>query len=67
MRWVRSFARFVWDFVVGDDWRVAAALAGSLGLTWLLVRLGENVWWLLPLAVAAALAGSVLREANRRV
>ena len=30
MRYVRAFGRFWWDFVVGDDWRVAAGLAVAL-------------------------------------
>ena len=27
MRYVRAFGRFWWDFVVGDDWRVAVGIA----------------------------------------
>ena len=65
MNYLRSFGRFWWDFVVGDDWRVAAALAGALALTWLLEHEGISAWWLLPLAVAAILAESVRREARR--
>jgi hypothetical protein len=26
MRFARAFARFWWDFVVGDDWRIAAGV-----------------------------------------
>jgi hypothetical protein len=26
MRFARGFARFCWDFVVGDDWRIAAGV-----------------------------------------
>jgi hypothetical protein len=26
MRFVRGFGRFWWDFVVGDDWRIAAGV-----------------------------------------
>lgn len=61
---LRSFARFWWDFVVGDDRRVAAGLALALGLTYLLTHKGIDAWWLLPLAVAFLLAGS-LRRATR--
>jgi hypothetical protein len=64
MRFLRSFARFWWNFVVGDDWRVAAGLAGVLSLTWLLTSNDVNAWWLLPLAVAFLLVGSVLRESR---
>ena len=62
---LRSFARFWWDFVVGDDPRVAAGLALALGLTWLLEREDVSAWWLLPLAVALLLADSVRRESRR--
>jgi hypothetical protein len=62
--YLRSFARFWWDFIVGDDWRVAAGLALALGLTSLLTHNGVNASWLLPLAIAFLLAGS-LRRATR--
>ena len=64
MKYLRSFARFWWDFVVGDDWRVAAGLAFALALTWLLADEDVNAWWLLPLAVVLVLADS-LRRATR--
>ncbi len=64
MRRVRSFGLFWWSFVVGDDWRVAAAIAVALGLTALLVHGGVDAWWLVPLCVAAALGGSLWRAAR---
>ena len=60
-----SFARFWWDFVVGDDWTVAAGVAVALGLTSLLTHDGVNAWWLLPSAVALLLAISLWRGARR--
>jgi hypothetical protein len=63
VKYVRSFLRFWWDFIVGDDWRAAAGLGGSLLLTWLLVRNDINAWWFLPLAVVIVLVASVRREA----
>jgi hypothetical protein len=65
MRRLRAFGRFWWDFVVGDDWRVAAGVAVALVLTEALARRSDDVWWLLPLAVAIVLAASV-RRATRR-
>jgi hypothetical protein len=62
---LRAFGAFWYDFVVGDDWRVAAGLAIALGLTSLLTHKGVNAWWLLPLAVALLLAGSLWRETRR--
>jgi hypothetical protein len=64
MRHVVSFARFWWEFIVGDDWRIAAGLAVALGLCALLVHEAVAAWWLLPLAALALLAES-LRRATR--
>jgi hypothetical protein len=61
MRYISAFARFWWDFVIGDDWRVAVGTAGALALTWLIEHEGGNAWWLLPPAVAAVLAASLWR------
>jgi hypothetical protein len=64
MRYVRSFVRFWWDFIVGDDWRVAAGLAVAFALTWLLTHHGVTAWWVLPVAVPLLLVESVRREAR---
>jgi hypothetical protein len=58
---LRSFGRFWWDFVVGDDWRVAAAIALTLVGTAVLTNWGVDAWWLVPLGVAVALAGTLWR------
>jgi len=65
VRYLRSFGRFWWSFVVGDDWIVAAAVALALGATALLAHHGVNAWWLLPVAVVVALADSLRRESRR--
>ena len=64
MRHVRSFGRFWWNFIVGDDWRVAAGVALALVLTAVLTHTGTNAWWLLPAAVALVLGVSVQRAAR---
>jgi hypothetical protein len=65
VRYLRSFGRFWWNFIVGDDWRVAAGVAVALGLTSVLTHNGVNAWWLLPAAVALLLADSLWRAAGR--
>lgn len=64
MRYLRSFLAFWWNFIVGDDWRVAVGLAVALGLTALLAHHGVNAWWLLPVAVAVLLWDAIRREAR---
>jgi L-asparagine transporter-like permease len=59
-RALRSFAHFWYDFVIGDDWRMAAAAVLILALTALAAHHGFNLWWFAPLAVVATVAGSVL-------
>ena len=61
MRFLRSFAAFWWDFIVGDDWRVAAGIVIALCLTAALTDFGWSAWWLLPLAVAVLLGRSLQR------
>ena len=65
MSHLRSFGLFWWNFVVGDDWRLAAGIAVTLGITWFADHRGADVWWLLPVAVAVLLAAS-LRRATRQ-
>jgi hypothetical protein len=61
VNWLRSFGRFWWDFVIGDDWRVAALVAVGIGATAALAAGGVNAWWLLPLVVLLALWLSLRR------
>lgn len=65
MRWLRAFGAFWYDFVVGDDWRVALGVVLALGTTAALVAGGVNAWWLPPAAVVAVLALSLHRAARR--
>jgi hypothetical protein len=62
---LRAFGRFLWDFVVGDDWRIAAGVAIALGVTALIADAGVAAWWVMPVAVAVLLAVSVRRAARR--
>ncbi len=62
---VRAFLRFLWDFVVGDDWRVAAGVVIAIAATALAADAGIGAWWILPVAVAGLLSLSVLRVARQ--
>ena len=53
MRFLVGFLRFWWDFVVGDDWRIAAGVAAVLAVGAALVA-GTH----LPDAAVALIAGA---------
>jgi hypothetical protein len=62
VRYLTSFGKFWYDFIIGDDWRIAAAIVVTLVV---LVLLGHSApWWLLPAIVILAL-GYSLRRATR--
>ena len=61
MRYVIAFLRFWYEFIVGDDWRVAAAVITAIALTAALAGAGISAWWVLPLAVVATLFASLRR------
>jgi hypothetical protein len=62
---VRAFLRFVWDFVVGDDWRIAAVVVIALIVTLVLSNNSITAWWLLPAVVLVMLSVSVWTVARR--
>ena len=74
MRYLKGFGRFWFDFVVGEDWRIAAGVVAALGLGALALRaqlVSESV---LAVFVAAAIVlvvvlsvlGAGYRMATRR-
>ncbi len=66
IRALRSFVAFWYDFIVGDDWRIAVGVAAALAVTALLVHARVAAWWVLPVAVLALLGFSLLRISRRR-
>ncbi|HST26075.1 MAG TPA: hypothetical protein VLJ76_08785 [Gaiellaceae bacterium] len=65
MRYLVGFARFWWDFVVGDDWLTALGLLIALGVTAGVAHNDVTAWWLLPIAVIGLLVVSIRRAARR--
>jgi hypothetical protein len=62
-----AFARFLYDFVIGEDWRLAAGVAAGIAITALIAHESEvSAWWVLPAAVAVMLSLSVWRAARTR-
>ena len=67
LRAIKSFGTFWYDFVIGDDWRVAAIIVAALGLTALLTHVARiTAWWLVPVAAFAALAWSLDRATSHK-
>jgi hypothetical protein len=64
---IGAFAAFWYDFIVGDDWRVAAGVVGALAITMVVSRTTDlPVWWIGVLTVAALLPLSSYRAVRRR-
>jgi hypothetical protein len=65
MRFVAGFGRFWWDFVIGDDWRIAAGVCTVLAIGALLVSqsgLDDTVITLLVAGGFLAAAAMTLRD-----
>jgi hypothetical protein len=61
MNYLRSFCRFWYDFVIGDDWTLAAGVVVALAFTAVLAHLRVAAWWLLPIAFVGLLSLSLIR------
>jgi hypothetical protein len=61
VKYVVGFFRFWYDFIVGDDWLIAAGVVAAIGVTALIADTGINAWWLLLVSVFVVLVGSVWR------
>ena len=61
VRWIGGFLFFWYDFIIGDDWRVAAGVVAGF---FAIHSLGVSSWWLMPVVVAVLLSSTLL-EATR--
>ncbi len=61
---MKRFARFWWNFVVGDDWRVAVGVALAIAAVAVLHHRHVAAWWVLPTAVLLLLYVSLRRAAR---
>ena len=66
MKHLRAFAKFWYDFIIGDDWRVALGVAVAIATAFVAAHRGADWWWLLPLAVTALLTLSVRHAASSK-
>jgi hypothetical protein len=61
IRRLRALAKFLYDFVIGDDPTIAAVVVVALGLTAALEGADDSAWWILPIAVVTVLSLSLYR------
>lgn len=61
-----AFADFWYDFIVGDDWRVAAGVVVAFAVTYAVSRTSVPAWWLVPLAVFLLLPFSLWRATRKK-
>lgn len=64
MNRIKALLLFLYDFVVGDDWQIAAGVVVALAVTALIAGAGATAWWLLPVAVCVLLCYSIWRAAR---
>jgi hypothetical protein len=60
MKFVKTFGQFWYDFIVGDDWKLAIGAVLAITVVYVAAHNDVNTWWLLPLAVPTLLAVSLL-------
>ena len=65
-RAVIRFGHFVYELVIGDDWRVAAGVGAAFAATWVLAHNAFAAWWVIPASVAVLLPWSLWRAVRRR-
>jgi hypothetical protein len=67
MRYIVGFGAFWYDFIIGDDWTIALAVASALLVILFIthkVSHSAAIWWLLPVVVILALGSSLWRAAQ---
>jgi hypothetical protein len=67
MRYLVSFGAFWCDFIIGDDWRLAAGVVTALGLTAAVAQLSTfPAWWVAPIVALLVLVVATVRSARKK-
>ncbi|WP_034260770.1 hypothetical protein [Actinospica robiniae] len=62
---LRAFGAFWYDFVIGDDWRVAVVVVIALAATYGVSKTSVPAWWIMPLAVVLILPITLWRARKK--
>jgi hypothetical protein len=60
--WIIAVPRFLYAFIVGDDWTVAVAVVAGLVVTAILNANHIVAWWLMPIVAIVATGFSIQRN-----
>ena len=58
---LKAFGAFWYDFIIGDDWTVAAGIVIALIITGVVATTAIPAWWIVPAAIAVLLPLSLWR------
>jgi hypothetical protein len=63
---VRAFLAFLYDFVIGDDWWIAAGVVAGLAVTYAVSQTSVPAWWVMPALLVVLLPASLWRATRKR-
>lgn len=63
---LKAFGLFWYDFVIGDDWRVAVVVVAAFLVTWAVSTTSVSAWWIAPIFVFALIPISLWRSVTGR-
>jgi hypothetical protein len=63
---LRGFGHFWYDFLIGDDWTIAAAVVVAVAITALVADAFSAAWVIVPCAVVAVLGVSLWHATRPR-
>ena len=61
MNRIKAFGRFWYAFIVGDDWQIAAGVALSFVVTFVVAQFSPLAWIVVPIAVLLLIPYGVKR------
>jgi hypothetical protein len=62
---LKALGAFWYDFIIGDDWRIAVSVVIGLVATYLVSLTPVPAWWIVPAALVVFLPASVWRASRR--